>query len=78
MEGWKRIFNEPILLGGVVRAVIYMLMAFGVGISTEQLAAVMTVVETILLLVTRAYVTPNHLAEARVAQGGSPTTPLNK
>lgn len=78
MTGWKRIFNEPVLLGTLVRTILYALMAFGVGVTTEQLTAVMAVVEALTLLVTRAFVTPNHLAEERVAAGGSPTQPLNK
>lgn len=70
-----RIFNEPVLIGAAVRAVIYAAMAFGLKMSTEQLGALMAAVEAILALVTRALVTPNQLAEARAAEGLSPTQP---
>lgn len=71
-----RIFNEPVLLGAAVRAIIYAAMAFGTPITTEQLAALMAAVEAVLALITRAVVTPNHLAEARVDRGLRPTQPL--
>lgn len=71
-----RIFNEPVLIGGAIRAVLLAAMAFGLQVTPEQLAAVMLAVEAVIALVTRAFVTPNHLAEARVAAGNSPTTPL--
>lgn len=70
-----RIFNEPVMLGTVIRAGLLALMAFGIGLSAEQLAAVMVFVEALLMWITRAFVTPNHLAEARVAEGLSPTQP---
>lgn len=70
-----RLFNEPVLIGAAIRAVIYAAMAFGLQMTTEQLGALMAAVEAILALVTRALVTPNQLAEARVAEGLSPTQP---
>jgi hypothetical protein len=73
----KRMFNEPVLIGTAVRAVLLAAMAFGTHITTEQLAALMVAVEAVLMLVTRALVTPNQLAEERVAQGLSPTQPRN-
>lgn len=78
MEGLKRVLNEPVLLGAAIRLSILAVMAFGVRVTPEQLAAVMAALEAILALATRAFVTPNHLAEARVAAGGSPTVPLDK
>ncbi len=73
----KRLLNEPVLLGAVIRTGILAAMAFGAHVTLAQLAALMVFVETLLALLTRAFVTPNHLAEYRVAQGGSPTTPIN-
>lgn len=70
-----RIFNEPVLIGGAIRAVILAAVAFGLTVTPEQLAALMLAVEAVLALVTRALVTPNQLAEARVAEGLSPTQP---
>ena len=74
----SRLFNEPILLGAAVRAVFLAGMAFGLPVTPVQLGTVMLALEAVITLVTRAYVTPNVLAEARVAAGGSPTTPLAK
>lgn len=74
----NRLLNEPVLIAGAVRAVIFAAMTFGVTVTDVQLAAVMGALEAILLLVTRATVTPNQLAEYRVAAGGAPTVPLNR
>lgn len=72
-----RVLNEPVLLGATIRAVLLAIMSFGFNITVVQLAATMVAVEALLALITRAFVTPNHLAEARVAAGGSPTQPRN-
>lgn len=71
----NRLLNEPVLIAGAVRAIILAAMAFGVGITVEQLGALMLAVEAVLAMVTRAVVTPNQLAEARVDAGGRPTQP---
>lgn len=68
--------NEPVMLGGAIRAVILAATAFGLNWSAEQVAAIMLAVEAVLSLFTRSQVTPNGLAEYRVSQGGSPTQPL--
>lgn len=73
----SRLLNEPVLIGAAIRAVLGAIVAFGFEISAEQMAAGMAAVEAILALVTRALVTPNQLAEARVDAGGRPTTPRN-
>lgn len=75
LEQIRRLLNEPVLLGAAVRAIVFAAMAFGLDVTVDQLAAVMAAVEAVLALATRALVTPNQLAEARVAAGGSPTTP---
>ncbi len=74
----SRLLNEPVLLGSAIRAVIIVLITFGINITSEQIAAVMGALEIILTLVTRTLVTPNQLAEHRVDMGGRPTVPLNK
>ena len=71
----SRMLNEPVMIATAIRLTILALMAFGLRVTTEQLTAVMLAVEAILALGTRALVTPNQLAEARVAAGGSPTVP---
>jgi hypothetical protein len=68
-----RLLNEPVLFGAAVRAVLLAAMAFGTPMTPEQLAAAMGAVEAVLALITRTLVTPNQLAEARVAAGVSPT-----
>ena len=70
----KRLLNEPVLLGSAVRAVVVVMLYFA-AVSVEGSALVLGAVEAVLMLVTRALVTPNQLAEARVAAGGSPTVP---
>lgn len=83
-EPAMNLLNEPVLIGGAIRAVILAAMAFGFTVTPEQLGAVMLAVEAVLALATRAFVTPNHLAEARVDQAikagqdvteKTPTTP---
>jgi hypothetical protein len=71
----SRLWNEPVLIGAAVRAVILAAVSLGLDLTAEQVAAVMAAVEGVLALVTRALVTPNQLAEQRVAAGGSPTVP---
>jgi hypothetical protein len=71
----SRLFNEPVLLAAAIRAVIYVAISFGAHITQEQLATIMVAVEGVTALITRTLVTPNQLAERRVALGGSPTTP---
>lgn len=73
-----RLLNETVLLGAAIRAVLLAAMAFGTPMTAEQLATAMSAVEAVLALVTRALVTPNQLAEARVAAGGSPTLPRGR
>lgn len=77
MSFWQRLFNEPVLIAGAIRAILYASIQFGSNLSELQVAAVIGATEAVLLAVTRALVTPNQLAEARVAAGGSPTTPRN-
>jgi hydrogenase-4 membrane subunit HyfE len=72
------LLNEPVLIATAIRAVILAAVAFGLKWSAEQVAALMIAVEAILALITRALVTPNQLAEQRVAAGGSPTVPQNR
>ncbi len=73
MTGWKRIFNEPVALGSLIRSGIALAVAFGFNVTAEQTALLIVFVEAVAGVVTRTFVTPNHLAEARVARGDSPT-----
>jgi hypothetical protein len=69
------LLNEPVLIATAIRAVLIAGMAFGLNMSMVQLGTVMIAVEAVLGVITRALVTPNKLAEERVAAGGSPTVP---
>jgi hypothetical protein len=73
----NRLLNEPTVIAGAIRAIILAGTAFGLQWSAEQVAALMFAVEAVLTVINRALVTPNQLAEARVAAGGSPTVPRN-
>jgi hypothetical protein len=73
----NRLLNEPTVIAGAIRSIIIAAAAFGLNWSAEQIAALMLAVEAILTVINRALVTPNQLAEARVAAGGSPTVPRN-
>lgn len=54
----ERIKAEPVLVTGLVRALILCVTAFGLSLSPEQVAGIMLVVEAGLAFVTRASVTP--------------------
>jgi hypothetical protein len=69
----SRLLNEPVMIATAIRSILLALTAFGLGWTAEQIAAVMIAVEAVLGLITRAFVTPNQLAEERVARGFSPT-----
>lgn len=69
MNGLKRILaEEPAAITGFVQAVITMVVLFGVPITTEQAAAILTTTGLGLALVTRAMVTPTAKVEAQVAE----------
>lgn len=54
----ERIKNEPAVVAGVVQALLGLLLAFGVNLSTEQVGAVMAVTAALLALLVRSQVTP--------------------
>ena len=74
---WKRILNEPVVITSLVSSAIALGIGFGLKVTPEQLSLIMAFVGTLLAFLARAAVTPNQLAEERVAQGGSPTVPRN-
>jgi hypothetical protein len=53
-----RIKAEPALVAGLVQAVLTLVVAFGLDLSTEQVAAILTVTAAVLALVVRSQVTP--------------------
>lgn len=54
----ERIKNEPAVVAGIVQALLGLLLAFGVNLSTEQVGAVMAVTAALLALLVRSQVTP--------------------
>ena len=50
--------KEPALIAALVQSVLGLLIAFGVELSDEQVAAILAVTGTVLALVVRARVTP--------------------
>lgn len=50
--------REPALVLGLVQAVLALILAFGVDLSTEQVGAILAVTAAVLGYVTRSKVTP--------------------
>lgn len=61
----NRIRREPVLVTALVAAILQLLVAFGLNLSTEQNIAVMGVVGAVLAFVARSKVSP-------VVQAGDP------
>jgi len=55
---WDRIKKEPALVAGVVQAVLGLLLAFGVELTTEQTGAILAITAAVLALFVRSQVTP--------------------
>ena len=53
---WNR---EPALILGVVQAILGLLLAFGVDLTSEQIGMILAVTAAVLALVTRTKVTPS-------------------
>lgn len=53
-----KIRTEPVLVTALVQAVIGLIVAFGVGLTGEQTAAILAVTAAALALVARSKVTP--------------------
>ena len=69
----NRLLNEPVLIISMIQSGIALGVAFGLNVTPGQMAAILTFSGTLLAVLARALVTPNQLAEARVAEGLSPT-----
>jgi hypothetical protein len=53
-----RIKSEPAVVAGIVQAVLALVVAFGLDLTTEQVAAILGVTAAVLALVVRSQVTP--------------------
>jgi len=63
--------QEPALVMGVVQAVLGLAVAFGLGLSAEQIGALMAVSAALLSLLTRRLVSP-----ATVTPATAPVSPV--
>lgn len=54
----ERIKNEPALVAGLVQAALALAVAFGLHLSSEQVAAILGVTGAVLALVVRGRVVP--------------------
>jgi hypothetical protein len=54
----EKIRNEPVLITGLIAAIIALVTAFGLSLSNEQVGAINAVVVAILAFVARSKVTP--------------------
>lgn len=52
--------NEPVLIQGLIQAILGLLLAFGISLSDAQTGSIMAVVAVILAIVARMFVTPNN------------------
>lgn len=59
--------DEPVLFQAAIQAGLAMGMSFGLSLSVEQMGTVMAFTAAVLAFVTRTHVTPNHVADQRVA-----------
>lgn len=53
-----RVRNEPVLVTGLLTAVLALLAAFGLSLSDEQVGAILAVTASVLAFVVRSKVTP--------------------
>lgn len=52
--------NEPVLLQGLVQAILGLALAFGVDLSEEQIGSIMAATAVILAILARMFVTPTN------------------
>ncbi len=50
--------REPALIVGLVEAMIALVLAFGVGLTADQIGAILAITNIVLAIVTRSQVTP--------------------
>jgi hypothetical protein len=54
----QRLSSEPATINGVVQAFIALLLSFGVGLTTDQVGAILAFTSIVGALLTRIFVTP--------------------
>jgi hypothetical protein len=55
---FDKIRNEPVLITGLIQAVLALAITFGLGVSEEQVGAILAVAAAALAIVARQKVTP--------------------
>ena len=63
-----RIQQEPVMLQGIVQAILGLAVSFGTNLSTQQIAGILALSASILSFVTRSQVTP--LTSPKAGDGG--------
>jgi uncharacterized membrane protein len=60
MQGKQTMKNEPVLLGGLITVAVSIASAYGLELSTEQLAMTISTVIAVVSFIQRKFVTPTH------------------
>jgi len=60
MQGKQTMKNEPVLLGGIITVAVALASAFGLDLTTEQLAITVSTVIAIVSWIQRTLVSPTH------------------
>lgn len=60
--------NEPVLIQGLIQAVLGLLLAFGVSLSDEQVGSIMAITAVVLAILARMFVTPTNKLPANGAE----------
>jgi len=60
MQGKQTMKNEPVLLGGIITVAVALASAFGLELTTEQLAITVSTVIEIVSWIQRTLVSPTH------------------
>jgi hypothetical protein len=68
MDITNLIKNEPVLITGLIQAILGMLLAFGISVTDEQIGSIMAVSAIGLALLARAFVTPTNKTHTPVVE----------
>jgi hypothetical protein len=52
--------NEPVLIQGLIQAILGLLLAFGIDLTDAQTGSIMAITAVILAILARMFVTPNN------------------
>jgi hypothetical protein len=68
---------EPVLFQGAFQAALAMGMSFGLGLTADQIGAIMAFTTAALTFVTRSQVTPNHIVAQKVEVALNTPSPMH-